>query len=101
MIRSIFTAGAVAAAMALGACSPQNDSVTVADPKPVTGVVTDTDAFARFIGSRPTAEAFRKAYPDVTLVMPGDISTREMRHDNSRYFAEVDENGRISGGRFM
>jgi hypothetical protein len=33
--------------------------------------------------------------------MPGDITTKEMRLNNSRYFAELDADGRIVGGRFM
>lgn len=105
MIRTTLSASVLAAMLALSACSPAPDAApdaaTVVDAKPVAGVVTDMEAFNRFVDARPTAEDFRKAYPDVTLVMPGDISTREMRNDNSRYFAEVDESGRISGGRFM
>ena len=63
--------------------------------------VTRLDAFAQFIASRPTVSTFQAAYGCVQLVLPGDISTREMRHDNSRYFAEVDSFGRIVGGRFQ
>jgi hypothetical protein len=37
----------------------------------------------------------------VLLVMPGDIATREYRTDNSRYFARLDEAGRITGGVFQ
>lgn len=70
-------------------------------PVPVAGFVTDLPAFERFIASRPTAEAFRAAYPDVQLVMPGDITTKEFRSNNSRYYAAFDAEGRITGGRFM
>jgi len=70
-------------------------------PTPVHGFVTDMTAFNTFIATHPTPEQFRAAYPDVLLVLPGDISTREMRSNNSRYFAEVDASGRITGGKFM
>lgn len=68
---------------------------------PVPGRVQDLAAFEHFITTRPTPAQFRAHYPDVQLVMPGDITTKEMRLDNSRYFAELDADGRIRGGRFM
>lgn len=84
----------------LAACAqPMNQPETQAAP--VAGKVTDLDAFGRFIAGRPTADQFRARYPDVKLVMPGDIATKELRSDNSRYFAETDTEGRITGGRFM
>lgn len=70
-------------------------------PTPVHGFVTDMAAFDAFIAAHPTPEQFKTAYPDVLLVLPGTIATREMRSNNSRYFAEVDANGRITGGKFM
>ena len=73
----------------------------VAAPVPVHGFVTDMTAFNTFIATHPTAEQFKAAYPDVLLVLPGTIATREMRSNNSRYFAEQDANGRITGGKFM
>lgn len=69
------------------------------DAKP--GRVTDLDGFAAFIALRPTPEQFRTRYPDVQLVMPGDITTKELRFDNSRFFAELDDSGLITGGRFQ
>lgn len=72
-----------------------------AAPLPVHGFVTDMKAFDAFIATHPTAEQFKAAYPDVLLVLPGAIATREMRTNNSRYFAEVDAGGRITGGKFM
>ncbi|HET8881698.1 MAG TPA: hypothetical protein VFM56_05930 [Solimonas sp.] len=71
------------------------------DPKPVAGHVTDLATFQRFIAEKPTPAQFRARYPDVKLVLPGEIATREFRMDNSRYFAELDADGRISGGKFM
>jgi predicted small lipoprotein YifL len=77
-------------------------------PKPVTpapgavhGFVTDMTAFDAFIATHPTPDQFRASYPDVLLVLPGTIATREFRTNNSRYFAELDKDGRISGGKFM
>ena len=70
-------------------------------PSPRYGFVQDMASFETFIQQRPTAEAFRTLYPDVQLVMPGDITTKEFRMNNSRYFAEFDEQGRIIGGRFQ
>jgi hypothetical protein len=58
-------------------------------------------AFDQFIATRPTPEEFRRVYPDVTLVLPGQIATKELRFNNSRYFAQLDEQNRISGGRFQ
>jgi predicted small lipoprotein YifL len=74
---------------------------SVAAPAPVHGFVTDMTAFDAFIATHPTADQFHAAYPDVQLVLPGAIATREFRTNNSRYFAEVDANGRITGGKFM
>jgi hypothetical protein len=68
--------------------------------EPVPGYVTDTQAFERFIATRPTPEQFRQRYPDVQLVLPGQLATKELRMNNSRYFAELDDEGRITGGKF-
>jgi len=89
----------------LGACVQLSACAQTMNPSeaaaPVPGKVSDLDAFGRFIASRPTPEQFRARYPDVKLVLPGDIATKEFRHDNSRYFADTDSEGRITGGRFM
>jgi hypothetical protein len=88
----------VAAAASLAAC---HQNPAMADPKPVAGHVTDLSAFQSFIATHPTPERFRKAYPDVALVLPGQIATREFRTNNSRYFADIDGEGKITGGKFM
>lgn len=90
----------------LVACMPptQPDPAAVATPSmeaPARTAVTDLDAFSTFIATRPTPDALRQRYPGLLLVMPGDISTRELRSDNSRYFAEIDAEGRVAGGRFQ
>lgn len=68
---------------------------------PTAASADDLPAFDRFIAGRPTPQQFRARYPAVLLVLPGDIATRELRMDRSRYFAELDEQQHISGGRFQ
>ncbi|MFN2349905.1 MAG: hypothetical protein ABR558_10100 [Thioalkalivibrio sp.] len=70
-------------------------------PEPRSGFVNDMPAFDDFIATRPTTQVFRQNYPDVQLVLPGDITTKEFRMNNSRYFAVLDGAGRITGGRFQ
>lgn len=86
----------LAASVATGACHDK----TKADAKPVAGYVTDMTGFDAFIASHPTPEQFRAKYPDVLLVMPGTMTTMEVRTNNSRYFPELDKDGRIISGRF-
>lgn len=74
---------------------------TATAPTAVHGFVSDMKAFDAFIATHPTPEQFRATYPDVLLVLPGTVATREFRNNNSRYFAELDANGRITGGKFM
>ncbi|AHE97525.1 hypothetical protein [Thioalkalivibrio paradoxus] len=70
-------------------------------PEPRAGVVTDMAEFEAFLALAPTPDEFREVYPDVVLILPGDIATREYRTDNSRYFADLDEEERITGGSFQ
>ncbi|QHS11198.1 hypothetical protein [Sinimarinibacterium sp. NLF-5-8] len=93
-------AAALCTALALSACQGLS-AVNANPPQPVAGFVTDTAAFDQFIASQPSAEEFARVYPDVLLVLPGQIATKELRFNNSRYFAQLDEDGRIIGGRFM
>ena len=72
-----------------------------AQPAPVSGFVTDMKAFEAFIATKPTPAQFHTAYPDVMLVTPDMMTTREMRQNNSRYFPKMDADGRIVGGSFM
>ncbi|WP_063573592.1 MULTISPECIES: hypothetical protein [Luteibacter] len=60
----------------------------------------ESNAFNKFIAGKPTPVEFRAAYSCVGLVLPGDVTTMEMRTDNSRYFAQLDAHGRIVGGSF-
>jgi len=88
----------VVLAIALSLCACQ--STAPVTPTPVHGFVTDTKTFDAFIATHPTPEQFKAAYPDVQLVMPGTITTMELRSNNSRYYPELDKDGRITGGRF-
>ena len=83
-------------AIALGGCH----EVMPSTPAATHGYVTDTHAFDAFIATRPTPAQFHAAYPDVQLVMPGTITTMEFRTNNSRYFPELDKDGRIASGHF-
>ena len=94
----------------LGACAAptQTEPLAPAPPPPVAPPeapvrtsVTDLAAFDAFIATRPTPESLRQRYPGLVVVMPGDITTRELRMDNSRYFVDLDDQGRITGGRFQ
>lgn len=60
--------------------------------------LSDRDAFHAFVESRPTPEEFESAYPDVWLILPGDIVSREVCSQYYRYVAELDAEGRIAGG---
>jgi len=73
------------------------------EPLPVSTAadVNDVSSFEHFIAGHPTPDEFRARYPKVQLVMPGDITTRELRMDRTRYFAELDQQQRIIGGRFQ
>ncbi|EIT69078.1 MULTISPECIES: hypothetical protein [Hydrocarboniphaga] len=101
ILRTLLLCSTLAAAALAVACQ---NSPNAAEPQQdivVPGKVEDVPAFDRFISGKPTPEQFRKRYPDVKLVLPGEIATREFRMDRSRYFAELDADGRISGGKFM
>ena len=87
----------------LSACAPTPEAAPplTEDTKPVRTQVTDLDAFAAFIATRPTPNALRARYPGLLVVLPGDIATKELRGDNSRYFVELGQDGRVIGGQFQ
>jgi hypothetical protein len=62
------------------------------------GSLHDRSAFQAFVQSRPTPEEFEQAYPDLWLILPGDIVTREVCSQYYRFIAELDAEGRIAGG---
>ncbi|MES2886126.1 MAG: hypothetical protein V4709_15070 [Pseudomonadota bacterium] len=89
-----------AALFALTACAAPSTQTTMTTT-PTAGFVTDLTSFDAFIATTPTPEQFKARYPDVTLALPGSINTKEMRMNNSRYFAQLDAQGRITGGKFQ
>ncbi len=89
------TAATASAAAAVPVSSP-----APADA-PVRGKVVDLVGFEGFMLSKPTPAQFHARYPDLQLVLPGQIATKEFRLDHSRYFAQLDAQGRIVGGKFM
>ena len=95
-MRRFIAPAVLAAAVVLGGCQAS----TPITPVPVHGFVTDMKAFDAFIATHPTPDQFRAAYPDVQLMLPGTVSTMEYRTNNSRYYAELDTSGRITGGHF-
>ncbi len=80
---------------------PEPTPVPTAVETPVRTQVTNLDAFNAWVATRPTPDALRQRYPGLLVVMPGDITTRELRSDDSRFFAEIDAEGRVAGGRFQ
>lgn len=109
--RSLSSTATLILAAGLCACSsptqpepagpPPTPPAVVMSEAPVRTSVTDLAAFDAFIATRPTPEALRQRYPGLVVVRPGDIATKELRMDNSRYFVELDAEGRITGGRFQ
>lgn len=84
----------------LAACAAPVTQTTVTTSS-IAGFVTDRASFDAFIATTPTPEQFKARYPDVTLALPGSINSKEYRMNNSRYFAELDAKGRITGGKFQ
>ena len=85
------------AAVALGGCHHHTrPDGTRVDSK---GVV-DMAGFETFIATHPTPEQFKKMYPGVLLMLPGMMSTMEIRYDNTRFFPQMDSSGHIIGGDF-
>lgn len=87
--------------LSLAACAAPTTQTPVSTNAPIAGSVTDLAAFDQFIATRPTPEQFHARYPDVTLALPGSMNTKELRMNHSRYFAEVNADGRIIGGKFQ
>jgi hypothetical protein len=58
----------------------------------------DMSELRSFVASLPTPEEFQQAFPDVWLVLPGDIVSRSFCSQYYRFIAELDGEGRISGG---
>lgn len=102
-MRGILMLGIAALLFQLPGCAqpPETPTGATEEAAPVHGKITDLAEFERFIATRPTPTQFRAHYPDVLLVVPGMVTTKELRGDNSRYFAQLDAGGHITGGRFQ
>ncbi len=62
--------------------------------------VVNVPGFEAFIATHPTQEQFKAMYPGVLLMLPGTISTMEIRYDNTRFFPQLDKDGHVIGGDF-
>ena len=89
------------ALLSLSACATPPSANEPVNTTPVAGFVTDVPTFEQFIATQPTPVQFAAQYPDVTLVLPGTIASKEFRLNKSRYFAQLDAAGRITGGKFQ
>ena len=90
----------VVVALVAGGCAVHKTETRADGPEPRPGTVEQMNPFLHFLETRPTPAEFERVYPDVMLVLPGDIVTQEYRTDNSRFFAELDADGRIHDGEF-
>lgn len=68
------------------------------EPEAAAGISKDISELPAFVASRPTPEEFQQAFPDVWLILPGDIVSREVCSEYYRFIAELDGDGRIKGG---
>ena len=63
--------------------------------------VIDAPAFVDYVKNhQPTLVDLKARASCLRIVMPGDVTTMEFRVDNSRFFAQTDEHGRIVDGSF-
>lgn len=51
-----------------------------------------------FVSSKPTAREFQNNFPDIWLVLPGDMVDRASCSPYYRFMATINEEGRITGG---
>ena len=83
---------------ALLAMPPAASSLEAVTQGSRAGSLNDRSAFEAFVQLRPTPEEFEQAYPDLWLILPGDIVTREVCSQYYRFIAVLDADGRITGG---
>lgn len=105
MFKLVIPAAVLSLIGAVSACAPRPQAEpappATEETTPLRTSVTDLDTFNAFIRTRPSPEALRAQYPGLTVVLPDDMATKEFRMDNSRYFVELDDDGRVTGGRFQ
>jgi hypothetical protein len=83
------------------AVAPLGAAHATSEPVEFTCGAIDTAAFLRYIDSHhPTLVELKGVINCLAVVMPGDMATTEVRKDNSRFHAVVDNHGRIVGGSF-
>lgn len=84
--------------VALLAASVAASASPASTPDPAADTAKDMAELPAFVAARPTPEEFQQAFPDVWLILPGDIVSRDVCSQYYRFIAELDPQGRISGG---
>jgi len=94
-LRSLIVISLFAALVAVpaAASAPQPS-----EPDRTVDTAKDISELPAFVASRPTPEEFQQAFPEIWLVLPGDIVSRSVCSEYFRFMAELDAEGRISGG---
>ncbi len=64
------------------------------------GAAVPTMAFRDFLATRPRPAEIRARYGEIAQVVPDDRATRAPRVDCSRFFTDVDVDGKVIDGRF-
>lgn len=59
----------------------------------------DVASFSAFLQSKPSLAALQAAFPTLTIVEPGSVTTTEMRHGGNRFFP-IMEGTTVVGGAF-
>jgi hypothetical protein len=67
---------------------------------PRCGIVEPTRFISYVEENKPTLVELKTNFSCLAIIMPGQATTMEYRHDNSRFHAKADEYGRIVGGHF-
>jgi hypothetical protein len=89
-------------ALAALALAPLGAAHATSEPVTHACSVIDPVAFLRYVEAHtPTLVELKAHYGCLNVVMPGDVSTKEFRTDNSRFLATTDAHGRIVGGSFQ
>jgi hypothetical protein len=83
------------------ALAPLGAAHATSEPIEFTCGIVDPTAFLNYVeNNHPTLVELKGVINCLTIVMPGDRTTMEIRVDNSRFFAITDGHGRIVGGSF-
>jgi hypothetical protein len=83
------------------ALAPLAAAHAASEPVRIGCAPVDVRAFMNYIETyHPTLVELKSQVNCVFIVTPDMIVTTEYRPDNSRFFADMDKHGRITGGRF-